>query len=480
MPNLMCEHKKQKHRCQYCSSSSLCCHNVLKFYCIPCKGNGICTHLKRRSRCNACSGASMCSHNRERATCKACPRSVATRLCFHNNRKHLCKICKQKDAFNATVNQPCAFPTQPSATSSTAAALVNSFAPAVTAVDTNAVAAADSPSRLALDSGSANSIDARVFSDLISSPQAPAAPAITSITVSPDFPALVPANASVECPQDALQRWKICYDRMASIPNDIPLQKDLEGHMMSSLPEGLFTVECGLGGDCFYHSIGWLCHVSIGVLKTPAFNFGNVPLGHLHKAMRKLVVSHMLNVAERLKIDNTFFDGCVEGEVTVERENSVLKTFITLMEDAGQIEKPSLLEYIEYQRKQHTFAGIPEICSWVSWSKRPLVMIEQTGDVTNVWTFTYEESSNEILHFVGWAVAANQLKAGAMCILKQTEHYVAVVPAHRLSSSCPKPARYPNYAHAHYTSRSITNRNKTLLIPQICLHQNAVAYSAEM
>jgi hypothetical protein len=370
-------------------------------------------------------------------------------LCFHGNRKHICKICKKKVAFNATVNQTSAFPPQLSATSFTAATNVNSFAPAVAA---NTTAAADGPSDLALDSGLANSIDQRSFSDLISSRHAPtdAANTITSIAVSH---ALVSAF----------------YDRMVSIPNDIPIQTDHEGHIVSSLPEGLFTVECGLGGDCFYHSIGWLCHVSLGNLEVPAFNCGNVSLGHLHKAMRELVVSHMSSVAECLKLDSSFFDGCGS---TVERENNFLKTFITLYEDAGEIQKPSLLEYIEYQTKQHTFSGIPEICCWVSWSKIPLVMIEQSGVSTNVWTYTFEESSNEILHAVGWAVAANQLKAGAMCILKQTGHYVAVVPAHRLSSSCPKPARYPNYAYAHYTSRSITSRNKPLPIPQICLHKN--------
>jgi hypothetical protein len=47
--------------------------------------------------------------------------------------------------------------------------------------------------------------------------------------------------------------------------------------------EGLLTVECGLEGNCFYHTIGWLCHVSLCAWELPGFTCVNVSLalGHL-------------------------------------------------------------------------------------------------------------------------------------------------------------------------------------------------------
>ena len=106
----LCEHKKQKSRCEVCGGSGFCRHRKRiencnecgkKYFCIHrrkknsckmCTGSCICIHGKRRQYCKECGGSSLCIHNRQRYHCYECG---GKGICIHLNRKHRCKICKK-------------------------------------------------------------------------------------------------------------------------------------------------------------------------------------------------------------------------------------------------------------------------------------------------------------------------------------------------------------------------------------------------
>ena len=90
MPNVKCEHGKQKSRCSECGGGNLCEHGKQKYHCKECGGSGICEHGKQKHHCKGCGGSGICEHEKEKYHCKECGGS---QICVHEKRKSRCKEC---------------------------------------------------------------------------------------------------------------------------------------------------------------------------------------------------------------------------------------------------------------------------------------------------------------------------------------------------------------------------------------------------
>jgi hypothetical protein len=236
------------------------------------------------------------------------------------------------------------------------------------------------------------------------------------------------------------------YQKMKSFPNH-----------SRELPEGLFVVECGLNGDCFFHSLAWLNRLSIAGHTVPAFcNSDKISLAALHVPMRLLIQEHLQQCAGSMAIDKAQFG-------TLDDVNPTLEHWIECFEHQ------SLQEYTSQHSLQHQFAGLPELVAWASWSNRPIVLIHQ-GDFVATTTYVPTSDSSVIMAY-GWENAAHFLEQGSFCLLQTNHHYMAVVPWHRLAFDCP-PSTLTDQKWAHYTSRPIMNNSKHLekMMPIVKLH----------
>jgi hypothetical protein len=233
---------------------------------------------------------------------------------------------------------------------------------------------------------------------------------------------------------------------MKSFPND-----------SRELPEDLFVVECGLNGDCFFHSLAWLNRLSIAGHTVPAFcNSDKNSLATLHVQMRELIQEHLQKNAGSIAFDAEEFGGLDEVNPTLEHW-------------IERFEHQSLQEYVSQHSFQRQFAGLPELVAWASWSNRPIVLIQQAEFVSAA---TYVPTSgSSITVAYGWENAALFLEEGSFCMLQSDHHYMAVVPWHRLAFDCP-PSTLTDQKWAHYTSRPIMNNSKHLekMMPIVKLH----------
>jgi hypothetical protein len=142
---------------------------------------------------------------------------------------------------------------------------------------------------------------------------------------------------------------------------------------------------------------------------------------------------------------------------------------LTLATWIQTFENNSVQDYVSNCSSQHQLAGVPELVAWVSWSRRPLVVVQDTG----VTTYLPIESIDgcHISAIGGWEEASIHLENSCFCLLHSKMHWMAVVPYHRLSTDCPKPMEKKK-AWAHYVSRPINNHGQDLqnLMPICKLH----------
>jgi len=226
---------------------------------------------------------------------------------------------------------------------------------------------------------------------------------------------------------------------------------------ISALPEFWVSVECGLNGNCLYHSLSWLCDRAIAVRELLWGNGAAIPpLAEQHVSLRALILNHMRSRASSILLNKEEF-----GYEDISQ--------VSLQQRITSNEQATLDDYISVHKKLHQFAGYPELVAWTSLSKRPLILIEQHQkfkvaifrpvDESNVRvqreTWREVESSNVIVRCGCWAEAAFEMERGSFCLLQQSHHYMAIVPKIRLSTSCPNPSDRPK-AWAHFVSRPIT------------------------
>jgi hypothetical protein len=221
-------------------------------------------------------------------------------------------------------------------------------------------------------------------------------------------------------------------DDFASWPCEIP-----------TLPEDWFFVECGLNGDCFYHSLSWLCDRCSASRELNA----TVSLAQRHVLLRALILKHMHSRGSSILLNAEEFGYESIGQAS-------LRQWIS------SNERMDIDEYISVHSKLHQFAGYPELVAWTSFSNRPLIVIEQ-HKTFKVTLFRPVNESNVRVQRGCWAEAVLEMQHGSFCLLQQGHHWMAIVPKSRLSSSCPNPSERPK-AWAHFISRPITYRNALL------------------
>ena len=214
------------------------------------------------------------------------------------------------------------------------------------------------------------------------------------------------------------------------------------------LPEKLFIVECGLNGDCFFHSLSWLCRRSIAGHEIPTFIEESTSLAELHVPMRRLILSHLQQCARSIFLNAEEFG-------TLDLTTPTLEQWLITFEET------SVDEYVRTHSTLHQFSGYPELVAWTSWSRRPLVLIVQTSTVSVISLVPY--SSNDqttvMVNRGSWEDAALHLEQGSFCLLQRDHHYMAIVPWHRLSPSCPQPSSSKK-AWADFISRPITLKDQ--------------------
>ena len=219
-------------------------------------------------------------------------------------------------------------------------------------------------------------------------------------------------------------------------------------------PEGLFTVECGLNGDCFFHCIAWHLSVSKAGNEIPNF-IERGQLASLHVPMRVHIMDHLSYVADTCKLNPEMF-----GEGYPDQQDYSLSAYVQMFEHC------TVEAYVERHKKQHQHAGVPEFIAWTSSFQRPLVVL----NLHPAEVYTYVPYREHSVHAVfGWEHAGYYMENGAFCILHTEAHFLAVVPYHRLAKVCPQRG---TTGWADYCSRPINNagRHVEKIMPLVRLH----------
>ena len=242
----------------------------------------------------------------------------------------------------------------------------------------------------------------------------------------------VPTSPQADDLNTALEVHKLALDAVADCKADLDnVQHPIPGH---------YIVECGLDGDCFYHSLGFLCFHRLPDMWQPPQALG--PLAGAHKLLRNLVMDY-LEAHGNDRMDPIFFNELASDTVagyTIER-------FINLFEDMD------LATYCKKHRKLHQFAGLPECVAWARLTGCPLVTKTQDSDPI---IFNPDGSMGR-----GWHSAAAAIQERAWVLFHQPAHYLVLWPAQRIDHDMPFTPREYGVKHwAHFKSRDITARGK--------------------
>jgi hypothetical protein len=216
----------------------------------------------------------------------------------------------------------------------------------------------------------------------------------------------------------------------------------------------LFTVECGLNGDCFFHCIAWLLSVSKAGNEIPNF-INKSQLASLHVPMRAHIMEHLSYVADTCMLNPEMF-----ATAQLHGLDYSLSAYVQLFEQC------TVETYVERHKKLRQNAGVPEFIAWTSCFQRPLVVL----NLHPTEVYTYEPHGERSVHAVfGWEHASNHMANGAFCILHTKAHFLAVVPYHRLAKDCPPSG---TRGWANYCSRPINNSGRQVekFMPLVRLH----------
>ena len=274
--------------------------------------------------------------------------------------------------------------------------------------------------------------------------------------VHPDY-----STASLQVLQHAVKHWGLEIHLRASADE---LKTALEVHKLfleaiadckngmdniSNPIPGHYIVECGLDGDCFYHSLAFLCANRLPGMWAPTVSME--PLATAHKRLRNIVVDYLEAHGKTASMDPFWFNGLDRATVagyTVER-------FINLFEDMD------LAAYCAKQRKLHQFAGLPESFMWARMTGASLVVKTQDADPV---IYNANGSAGS-----GWRAAAAAVQERAWVLFHEPQHYLVLWPEQRINHDMPLgPAAYGVKHWAHYRSRdNMSHKGKPLLFPKL-------------
>ena len=247
----------------------------------------------------------------------------------------------------------------------------------------------------------------------------------------------VPPSPTEDDLKTALEVHRLALEAIADCKADLDnVQHPIPGH---------YIVECGMDGDCFYHSLAFLCFHRLPDMWQPPQALG--PLAGAHKLLRNLVMDY-LEAHGNDRMDPIFFNGLASDTVagyTIER-------FINLFEDMD------LATYCKKHRKLHQFAGLPESVAWTRLTGCPLVTKTQDADPI----IFYPDGSMGR----GWHSAAAAIQERAWVLFHQPAHYLVLWPEQRIDHDLPcKPKEYGAKYWAHYKSRDMTAKGRPVQFP---------------
>ncbi len=241
----------------------------------------------------------------------------------------------------------------------------------------------------------------------------------------------------------------VCISLQAEVVPDAARETQV---IADAFLSGYYVVECGLGGDCLYHVLGFLCACALPDVAIPTVLQSS--LGQVHKLCRQLVIGHLRQHAHTMHLDPILFNyehrHKGRGDFTV-------AGFIELTENCN------VEDYCNEHSKLSKFAGIPEIAAWANLSGRNTVVLTARNTEAHVYTPTGSFQS-------GWEAAAAAAKRNAWVIQHQTQHFCALISRCRVKHNSPEPLSLTEY-WAHYQSRSITQRRQPLNWPIISLKE---------